>query len=216
MHSTLYYTPQFNNPQSEAASSFYTHAHRRGQRGQLWASLTGHPRGLLALGDIRTANSAEAQRDGDIRTVFIYQIRGSENRTTDFDRDFNPLQTHTEGRWLSIAQARQQGKVLPPVALIQVGDLYFVRDGHHRISVARALGQKTIEANVVVWQVTGPLPWETREQAVSLGIEGLIQQLRRECVRLQERVLLSFHTFMGAAGAALKSPAVPRQGVDGL
>jgi hypothetical protein len=54
---------------------------------------------------------------------------------------------------------------LPPVALIQVGDYYFVRDGHHRISVARALGQQVIEATVEVWQVDKPLPWEQRVQA---------------------------------------------------
>jgi hypothetical protein len=46
------------------------------------------------------------------------------------------------------------------VELIQVGDLYFVRDGHHRISVARAWGQATIDAEVTVWEVVGPLPWE--------------------------------------------------------
>jgi hypothetical protein len=45
--------------------------------------------------------------------------------------------------------------VLPPVALIQVGDVYFVRDGHHRISVARALGRNQIEAKVTAWQMRG-------------------------------------------------------------
>jgi hypothetical protein len=52
-----------------------------------------------------------------------------------------------------VAQARQQGLSLPPVELTQVGEVYFVRDGHHRISVARALGQTDIEAEVRVWQV---------------------------------------------------------------
>ena len=49
---------------------------------------------------------------------------------------------------------------MPPVELVQVRDAYFVRDGHHRISVARALGQRDIEAEVMVWHVDGPLPWE--------------------------------------------------------
>jgi hypothetical protein len=61
---------------------------------------------------------------------------------------------------MSIARARDRDKALPPVELIQVGDLYFVRDGHHRISVARAVGQRYIEAEVTAWQVSGPLPWE--------------------------------------------------------
>jgi hypothetical protein len=63
-----------------------------------------------------------------------------------------------------VAAARRRGKSLPPVDLIQVGDAYFVRDGHHRISVARALGQQDIEAKVIVWQVTGSLTWETQTQ----------------------------------------------------
>jgi hypothetical protein len=53
------------------------------------------------------------------------------------------------------------------VELIQIGEVYFVQDGHHRISVARALGQRTIEAQVVVWQVSGPLPWETETRATA-------------------------------------------------
>jgi hypothetical protein len=49
---------------------------------------------------------------------------------------------------------------MPPVVLVQVGDIYFVEDGHHRISVALAWGEQEIEAEVTVWQVAGALPWE--------------------------------------------------------
>ena len=49
-----------------------------------------------------------------------------------------------------MAQAKLDGTVLPPVELIQVGDIYFVRDGHHRISVARALGEEYIDAEIIL------------------------------------------------------------------
>ena len=62
---------------------------------------------------------------------------------------------------MSVAGAQIQGVPLPTVDLIQVGDRYFVRDGHHRISVARTLGRHFIEAEVTVYQMSGPLPWET-------------------------------------------------------
>jgi hypothetical protein len=52
------------------------------------------------------------------------------------------------------------GAALPPVELVRVEDIYFVQDGHHRISVARAMGQTCIEAEVVVWQVARPLSWQ--------------------------------------------------------
>jgi hypothetical protein len=52
------------------------------------------------------------------------------------------------------------GMSMPPVELVQVKDAYFVRDGHHRISVARAMGQRDIEAEVMVWHLDGHLPWE--------------------------------------------------------
>jgi hypothetical protein len=167
MHSTLSYNLQFSNCQVGAAYSLYTRARQRGQRCQLWASLRKRSRALLGLAEVRTTCFVEAQSDGDLRTVSIDQIRGSENRCADFDCDFYPVQGHTQERWLSIVRAWQEGKALPPVSLIQVGDIYFVQDGHHRISVARALGQKAVEARVVTWQVAGPLPWGRLSQAPS-------------------------------------------------
>jgi hypothetical protein len=93
-----------------------------------------------------------------VRTVAIRQIRGSEGRNRDFDRNFNPLTSHSQERWMRVAEAQQRGVPLPPVQLIRVGELYFVRDGHHRISVARALRHQEIEADVVAWLVDEPLP----------------------------------------------------------
>lgn len=87
-----------------------------------------------------------------LQTVAIAQIGGSENRAHDFDADFMPLHEHLWPRWQSVARAWQGGK-LPPVHLIQITPFYFVRDGHHRISVAKANGQDYIEALVTVWQI---------------------------------------------------------------
>jgi hypothetical protein len=73
--------------------------------------------------------------------------------------------------------------VLPPVVLVQVGDVYFVRDGHHRISVARALGQLDIEAAVTVWHLSGPLPCDAHVEPSRPGLVdrllGIGQAFRR-------------------------------------
>ena len=152
------------------ANSLFALARKRARRGQFWSRLTGRSRCLYALEQVRAVCTIQTQSDGGVRPVLISQIRGSEGRSRYFDRDFNPLYDRARGRWLNIATARQQGKHLPAVVLVQVGDIYFVKDGHHRISVARAMGQSDIEARVTIWQVTGPLPWETPAPAPSRGL----------------------------------------------
>ena len=133
----------------------YDSARTRGRRGQLWRALTRRPRHLLALDEIDAVCTPNHDHHAGTRTVPIRQIRGSQSRSRDFDPNFNPIQDHTKVRWLSVARARQHGKSLPPVKLVRVEDIYFVQDGHHRISVARALGQQDIEAEVTLWQTRG-------------------------------------------------------------
>ncbi len=136
------------------AMSQYERALGRGRRQQLQAKFTGRSRQLLALADLHNGQHINEQRYGGVRTVSLHQIRGSENRVKEFDIDFNPLAEHIEQRWIGIAAAHLTGKHLPPVELIQVGETYFVRDGHHRISVARAYGQYEIDAIVTVMQAS--------------------------------------------------------------
>ncbi len=118
---------------------------------RLVAFLTGRSNRLLAL-DTTTADllASNGHYMGTI-TVPLSQISGSESRTNDFDRSFHPLNNRTMHRWMSVARAREAGIPLPAVELIKVGENYFVRDGHHRISVAHAFGEEFIEAEVTEW-----------------------------------------------------------------
>ena len=131
----------------------------RGQRCRFLSMLSRRSFRLLSLAEIDPTRVHD-RREVGLRTVPIERIRGTEAHDDDFDRHFHPLHKHVHDRWMSVAQARDREVGLPPVELIQVGDLYFVRDGHHRISVACALGQQYIEAEVTVCQVSGPLSWE--------------------------------------------------------
>jgi hypothetical protein len=87
-----------------------------------------------------------------VQSVAIAQIAGSVERarSQDFDPEFRPRNPQLKERWLSVAARRQAGGTLPPVDLVQVGERYFVVDGHHRISVDRALGHATIRARVTM------------------------------------------------------------------
>jgi hypothetical protein len=167
-----------------SAATLYARSRRHGRRGRLWSTKSRDSRCLLDLSEIEGTCRVDARCYAGLHSVPIEQIRGSEGRSNDFDRDFNPLQDHCMSRWLRVAAACDRDKVLPPVVLVQVGDVYFVRDGHHRISVARALGQLDIEAEVTVWQVAGPLPWDAPEQPSRPGLSdrllgmGLASKLR--------------------------------------
>ncbi len=83
------------------------------------------------------------------QSVAIDQIKGTESRDGDFDDAFYPLHDRLRSRWLGVAAARLTGRELPPVELIQVGGIYYVQDGHHRISVAKALGEDFVDAEVI-------------------------------------------------------------------
>jgi hypothetical protein len=191
------------------ANSLYACARSRGQRGQFWSRLTGRSHCLLKLASVEAACKLGTNCEAGLQTVTIAQILGSEGRSTDFDRDFYPLKDHNRGRWLNIARARQQGKTLPPVVLVQIGDVYFVRDGHHRISVARALGQEAIDARVTSWQVSGPLPWEVVPTSQHTGVVSALDRLQSEWARLVERTWLNAHALLGTLRLALRSPAAP-------
>ena len=83
-----------------------------------------------------------------LHVVPLDAIVGSVDRGRDFDRNFRPTSGRSRSRWEQIAAAARRGESLPPVDLLRVGELYFVRDGHHRVSVARALGRTDIDAYV--------------------------------------------------------------------
>jgi hypothetical protein len=130
------------------AMGMFEKALRRAWVGRVRGTFTRKQRQVAALADWRESCGLRDGRFLGVQQVNIAEIGGSEGRATEFDIDFNPVDERTEKRWVSVAIARLLGVPLPPVELLRVGDLYFVRDGHHRISVARSLGETMIEAEV--------------------------------------------------------------------
>lgn len=129
--------------------------HGQAVRHKLYALLTGRQQHLLNLGEVQKTVEVTTRSHGGLKLVPIAKIRGSLNRCNDFDINFRPLQEYTEERWITIAVAHSRDESLPPVDLVELDDTYFVTDGHHRISVARMMGQREIEAEVVVWRKAG-------------------------------------------------------------
>ncbi len=118
------------------------------------AFLLGWDNDLLSFSEIQRSLRLCTQRYVGVRPVEITKIVGSVNRHQDFDRSFLPRHAHSAERWMRVHQAHHERVSLPPPLLLKVGDFYFVYDGHHRTSVARAHGVATIEADVVEYDTT--------------------------------------------------------------
>jgi ParB-like nuclease domain len=103
---------------------------------------------VLPYEEVIRALGFQSERSLGLQVVPLDAIVGTIDRERDFDRQFRPTSRQTRARWEHIAAAMRRGESLPPVDLIKVGEIYFVRDGHHRVSVASALGLNDIDAYV--------------------------------------------------------------------
>jgi hypothetical protein len=112
------------------------------------AALSGHPQNLLVYDEVREKLRLGGPVYRGVEPVPVEKIIGSVDRYRDFDRLFLPTQSHTRERWRRINRAWYQDISLPPVLLYKVGDVYFVVDGNHRVSVARSKGQIFVDAEV--------------------------------------------------------------------
>ena len=147
------------------STALYNAVSKKGRVNGWLAFVTGRSNRLIDMDTLLSGKQVRGQWYGGRKLVAIDAIQATEGRARDFDREFNPLKRHNQGRWLQIARARFLDLPLPPVELIKVGERYAVRDGHHRISVARALGESHVDAKVTIWQVAGELPWDGPAQA---------------------------------------------------
>jgi hypothetical protein len=104
---------------------------------------------MLPFDEVLEALGSGAQRDLGVQTIPLDSIVGTvDRRRAEFDRSFRPMTGELRDRWQRVAAARRRGTALPPIDVYRVGGLHFVEDGHHRVSVARALGDDDIEARV--------------------------------------------------------------------
>jgi len=103
-----------------------------------------------------------------VRTVEVAKIVGSVNRYRDFDRAFLPAHNRLASRWQRVDRAFYEDVGLPPVVLYKVGEVYFVVDGHHRVSVAREQGQEFIEAEVRECRVKVPVGPDLRPEDLEI------------------------------------------------
>jgi hypothetical protein len=137
---------------------------------------------ILPLDEVLDALGRRGERRTGLHTIRLDRIVGTVDSSRDFDRRFRPTSGRVRERWERLALAQRRGESIPPIEVYQVGDLYFVQDGHHRVSIAMAAGAKTIDAYVT----------EVRTQVPATGLKGRRDLLFRGYERIfQARVPLS-------------------------
>ena len=119
--------------------------------------LTGKHTELMSFDKVRARLHLHEEHYQGIHDVPLNQIVGSVGRYKDFTASFMPKSDGLKMRWSQVYAAANSLVGLPPIELYRVGDVYFVRDGNHRVSVAHELGSKTIQAHVTELPTTVPL-----------------------------------------------------------
>ena len=127
----------------------FMRARRRAAAARLAARLRGEPDDIgqiLPYEEVIEALGFVSEHRVGPGVVLLDAIVGTVDRGREFDRSFRPTSGRVRSRWEHIAAAMRRGEAMPPVDLVRIGEIYFVRDGHHRVSVARALGRTDIDA----------------------------------------------------------------------
>lgn len=151
-------------PDADARDDF-SRVRRQRVLANLWSRLrrgSDDAEPLLVLEEVTRVLGRTGQRHLGLRMVPIASIVGTVDREQDYDRRFRPTSNRSRERWERIAAAMRRGEALPPIDAYRVGELHFVRDGHHRVSVARALRRDTIDSNVTEILTVEPPPALTR------------------------------------------------------
>lgn len=135
----------------------FKRARRAAAMQQMMARLTGESADLLAYDDVcRFVKSSDGVKQG-VREIPLDAIVGSVGRYQDFTRTFWPKHDSDEERWVRVKKAVDEMVGMPPIDVYKVGDVYFVIDGNHRVSIARQLGSDSITARVTEVKLRVPL-----------------------------------------------------------
>ena len=178
------------SPRVDAESDFM-----RARRHQVLAALAARLRNdtdvaqSMSFDEVVEALGRRAENYLGTKVIPLDAIVGSVDKVRDFDRRFRPTSGRSRQRWERLSRASRTGEVIPPIDVYQVGDYYFVRDGHHRVSIARSLRLEVIEAHVTAI--------ETFLTPVGIGARADLER------KYWRRLMIERVPFTGEARAAV-------------
>ncbi len=157
-------------PYISAANHFFE-ARRKANWELLLARLRGTSAELLPYEEVRRMLQANTGSERGLHDIPIAAIVGSVSRYTDFTRSFLPRQDQDKSRWTKVKVAMEGDQGLPPIEVYQIGQVYFVKDGNHRVSIAREMGATTIQAYVTEVHSKAPLTPDVQADDLILKAE---------------------------------------------
>jgi hypothetical protein len=180
---------------NEQADKDFSRARRKAFLRRVGAYLRNDPGSnrLLSFDEVKSALGAVEQVYLGMRTVPVAKIVGSVGRHRDFDRAFLPSKGDLGARWKKIDQMMHRAEELPPISLYKIGDAYFVRDGNHRVSVARQRGVEMIDAEVIELRSRVPIDSELTAESLLHKMEQrhLLERLPMDRVLPEVKLELS-------------------------
>lgn len=153
-----------------AAVHLFHQARRKAQLRSMLNRLTGHPDELLVFDEVRRALNLAHPNKRRLDNIPLDAIVGSVDRYYDFNRNFYPLSDSARDRWAKVKELVEV-RGLEPIEAYQIGEVYFVLDGNHRVSVARQLESETIEAFVTEFRTNVEITPDDDIQDVILKAE---------------------------------------------
>ncbi len=134
---------------NQKASDDFNKAKSKATISGILNALTPERQRLLSLEDVKKLVKPKSETYLGMKAVPVKLIVGSEGRYKDFTKAFLPKKEFSRSRWENVDKAHLQSIILPPIKLYEIGGTYFVRDGNHRVSVAKAQGVMDIDAEVI-------------------------------------------------------------------
>jgi len=182
-----------SNPYAARAAEDFSKARNREIFGRILSLLTKQKDNLLSLQEVKALLKPTSETYRGLKVVPIEKIVGSEGRYQDFNRTFLPRHNRLKGRWVRVDTAHHQEVILPPVTLYEIGGVYFVRDGNHRVSVGKLQGVEFIDAEVIslgtrVALKPGVTREELREAVIELEREEFFKHTRLKELRPEARI----------------------------
>jgi len=161
----------FNPFTLQQAIQDFQSARQRAAMQEILAKLTGKTSQLISYDEVAEKLRLRVRVERGLQHIPVEAIVGSVGRYADFTRTFLPRRSEDEDRWARVRAAYlEEDMGLPPIEVYQVGEVYFVIDGNHRVSIARQDGNPTIEAHVI--EVQTPIPLTADVQPDDLIIKA--------------------------------------------